>query len=156
MGLTQDILREPVASVPISPGVMLDGSVRVRDAIAAMRNHQQGCVVVVDSHGRPEGKFTEHQIARLMTQRPGFLNEPVRSFIREAWSQMRQSESIANLIHKLQTYRQRHVIVVDDDGRAIGVVGQKGLMEYLTEQFPRLVKVQQMETKVAMEAREGA
>jgi len=48
------------------------------------------------------------------------------------------------------------VVVVDNDGIPIGVVGQRGLMIYLTEKFPRLVKVQPMDSRVALDSREGA
>jgi len=156
MGLKQEILSQAVSTLPISPGVVLRADVPVRDAVVAMRQAKQGCVVVVDEKGRPEGKFTEHQMARLLIEEPDFLDKPVGKYIREYWAQIRRTEPIATLIHKLQTYRQRHVIVVDEDGKVLGVVGQKGLMVYLSEQFPRLVKVQSMDTKVAMNDKEGA
>lgn len=156
MGLKQEILNQAVSVLPISPGVVLAADVPVRDAVEAMREAKQGCVVVVDDKGRPEGKFTEHQMAKLLIEEPDFLDKPVGKYIREYWAQIRQTEPIATLIHKLQTYRQRHVIVVDDEGKVLGVVGQKGLMVYLADQFPRLVKVQTMGSKVAMSDREGA
>lgn len=156
MGLTQDIYNQPVSALPVTKPVTLAGSVSTREAIRRMLDERQGCVIVVDENGRAEGKFTEHQLARLLVERPGFLDEPVGQHIREYWAQIRHNEPIASVIHKLQTYRQRHVIVVDDEGVVTGVVGQKGLMEYLTEQFPRLVKVQMMGTRVAMDSREGA
>ena len=156
MGLTHDILSEAVTSLPIAKAVTMAGATPVGQAIAQMRDAKLGCAVVVDDAGRPEGKFTEHQLAKLLIEQPGFLNQPVGNFIRDYWAQIRHDEPVANLIHKLQTYRQRHVIVVDDDGIPIGVVGQRGLMIYLTEKFPRLVKVQPMDSRVSLESREGA
>lgn len=156
MGLRQNILEEPISSLRISPGVMVKPWTTVGETIRQMRERYEGCAVVIDEHGRPEGKFTEHQIAELLVSDPGFLSKPVSGFLRQFWARMRAGDSIAMLIHKLQDYRLRYVIVVDDEGKAIGVIGQKPLMEYIAEYFPRQVKVQNMEANVAMQAREGA
>ena len=45
---------------------------------------------------------------------------------------------------------------VDDAGRVTGLTGQKGLMEYVAERFPRQIKVQMMSSKLHMNTREGA
>ena len=156
MGLTQDLLSEPVSKLPVVSALTVSGSTLVSVVIAKMRDVRIGCAIVVDDHGRPDGKFTEHQLAKLLVDQPDFLNQPVGNFIRDYWAQIRHDEPIANLIHKLQTYCQRHVVVVDDDGKATGVVGQRGLMIYLSEKFPRLGKVQSMDSRVAIETREGA
>ena len=46
--------------------------------------------------------------------------------------------------------------VLDDEGRPVGLTGQKGVMEYIAEHFPRQGKVQLMESKLHMDHREGA
>lgn len=156
MGLRQNMLDEPISTLAVSPGVMVMPWTTVGETVRQMRQRGEGCAVVVDERGRPEGKFTEHQLAHLLIHKPGFLNQPVSNFLREFWARMRAGDSIAMLIHKLQDYRLRYVVVVDDDGKAIGVLGQRALMGYIAERFPREVKAQNMEARVAMEAREGA
>ena len=51
----------------------------------------------------------------------------------------------------------RHVTVVvtDDDGRVDALTGQKGLMEYVAEHFPKQVMVQRIGSPVIQD-REGA
>jgi hypothetical protein len=44
---------------------------------------------------------------------------------------------------------------VDRDGKPIGLTGQKGVIEFIVEHFPRQVKVQMMRSKLYMDAREG-
>ena len=156
MGLQQTLLSEPISSLPLAPGVMVPGETLVREAVAKMRETRQGCVVVVDDQGKPRGKFTEHHIPKLLANEPGFMNNPVSNYMRDSWACLRRGDPIATVIHKLQTYRQRFVVIVDDDGRAVGVTEQKGIMVYLSEQYAHLVKVQQMAGKLAIETREGA
>lgn len=156
MGLRDTMLHEPVSRLDIAPGILAPPDLPVREAMRLMRERDEGCVVVIDEQGQPQGKFTEHQLADLLANRPNSLDDEVRQHMRRAWAVMSQNDPIVTLIHKLQDYRLRWVIVVDDDGKAIGVIGQHALMAYLAERFPRAVKVQPMETNVAIEAREGA
>jgi len=156
MGLRDDLLNEPVSSLPFREPIRLPLTAPVRAAVAAMREGGEGCVVVTNDHGTPEGNFTEHQIAGLVARGGAFLDEPISRHIRDAWAKVRHSEPITNLIHKLQDYGLRYVTVVDDAGKAIGVLGQKALMDFISEYFPLQVKTQDMEAKVSLEKREGA
>lgn len=156
MGLRDDLSKEPVSKLAISPGVRFPPTAPVRAAVEALREKREGCVIVVNDHGRPEGKFTEHQLAGLIATRPGFLDEPISRHMRDAWAQVRLDEPIASLIHKLQDYRLRYIIVVDEEGKAQGVIGQRALMHFISEYFPHHVKTSRMSAKVSMDAREGA
>ncbi|MEX2212879.1 MAG: CBS domain-containing protein [Phycisphaeraceae bacterium] len=157
MGLREEFLHEPVSELKIMPGVVLPTTATVRQAIDQMRKAQQGCVIVVNDKGIPEGKFTEHQLAGLICDdRPSFMEKKIGHFVRDAWARMSHRDPIATLIHRLLTYGLRHVIVVDDEGKPLGVVGQRAIMEYIADYFPRAVKVQETDAKVAIENREGA
>ncbi len=156
MGLRDDLSNEPISRLTISPGVRFPATAPVRAAVAALREEKQGCAIVIDSQGRPEGKFTEHQLAGLLARGVGFLDEPISRHMKDAWAQVRLSEPITSLIHKLQDYRLRYVIVVDEEGRAAGVIGQRSLMEYIGDNFPQQVRTSEMDAKVSMDAREGA
>ncbi len=156
MGLQNDMLTRQVSELPIQPGILVSPDTTVGEAIRRMREHEQGSVIVVDNHGKPEGRFSEHQIANLIVNRPGFRNEPVSEHIREYWGCVALTDPIVSVTHKLQTYHQRFVVVVNEEGRAVGVVGQRGLMEYIAEHFPYEVKAQSMDAAVAINNREGA
>lgn len=156
MGLHNDMLTRQVKELPLQPGVLVAPDTTVGEAIRRMRYHNQGCVIVVDNHGKPEGRFSEHQIANLIVNHPGFRNKPVSDHIREYWGCVSLTDAIVTVAHKLQTYHQRFVVVVDEEGKAVGVVGQRGLMEFIADHFPYEVKAQSMDAAVAIDHREGA
>jgi hypothetical protein len=56
----------------------------------------------------------------------------------------------------MQTKNLRFVVVTDEDGKAIALTGQKGLMEYVAEHFPQQVMVQRVGVKPYSSQREGA
>ncbi len=50
----------------------------------------------------------------------------------------------------------RMLCVVDEQGRVVGLTGQRGLMEYVAEHFPGEVMVQRIGQPSYMSDREGA
>ncbi len=50
----------------------------------------------------------------------------------------------------------RFLCVVDEDRRVVGLTGQKGLMEYVADHFPRQVMVQRIGCTPFLATREGA
>jgi len=156
MGLRQDILNEPVSRLEWRELIAMTPTETVRQAIGRMRERKVGCVVVVDAEGRPLGKFTERLLIKLLLTGADKLDEPVSNCMAAAWGVIQQTDSIATAIEVMQAKSLRFLIVVDEHGKAVGLTGQRGLMEYIVEHFPRQVKVRTMESKLYMDQREGA
>ncbi len=157
MGLREDITHETIADLHLRPILTAKPDVSVRQAIQMMRDEKLGCVYVIDDDGRPLGKFNERQVLRLVHS-CGSLDEPVGNYIVNVPSEglLKLSDPISKLMNVMSTARLRFVCVVDDEGKVKALTGQRGLMEYITEHFPRLVKVQMMASKLHMNEREGA
>ncbi len=157
MGLREDITHETVADMPLRPALTVTPDTTVAQAVRLMRDNALGCVFVVDSELRPTGKFTERHLVKLICGCVP-LEEPVVKHmvaIPEAGS-VRMSDSVSKVLANMRQARLRFVCVVDESGRVAGMTGQKGLMEYFAERFPRLVKVQKMTSKLHLNTREGA
>ena len=157
MGLREDIIHETVAELPLRPALTVTPEVTIAQAIKLMREDKLGCVFVVDAQGRPVGKFTERQVVKLLCACVP-LDEPVTKHmvVIPAESCVRKTDPVQKVLEAMRQTRLRFICVVDDDGRVKAMTGQKGLMEYITERFPRQIKVQMMESKLHMNAREGA
>ncbi len=156
MGLRQNILTDPVSELDLRKVVTVKTETPVRQAAALMREHQLGCVIVVDSHGKPVGKFTERKIIRLMVDDPTQMDQPVKNFMIPSADPVRDTDSIAAMVSKMQVGNLRFLCVVDAQNKAVALSGQKGLMEYIADHFPRQIKVQRMKSKIFLDEREGA
>lgn len=156
MGLYDDITREPISVLPLRELNAVQPDSSCRDAVALMRKKRLGFVLILDDQGRPAGMFTERQLIRLLLDDPKGLDEPVGSHMSKESRTLKHDAPIAKLIEKLQSLEWRFVCVVDGQGKAVGVTGQRGLMEYIADHFPRQVKVQEMDSKLYMDQREGA
>ena len=156
MGLREDMRNEPVAALDLREVITVSRSTRVSEAIALMRQQRLGCVVIVDDENRPLGKFTERLLIDLLLKHPDGLEQPVSGHMAAAWGTVQLDDPIAMVIDMMQAKALRFIVVLDDDGHAVGLTGQKGLMRYVAEHFPRQIKVQRMRSKVGMDQREGA
>lgn len=156
MGLRQNILTDPVSELDVRQAVTVKQDTTARQAIALMRQHQLGCVIVVDGHGRAVGKFTERLVIRMLLEDPSKLDQPMRNLKIHAADPIRDTDSIASMISKMQVGNLRFLCVVDAHNKPVALSGQKGLMEYIAEHFPRQIKVQRMRSKIFLDEREGA
>lgn len=155
MGLKQNIATESVGQLDIRKPVLCGPNDSVRDAVNAMRTGNLGCVIVIDDDRRPLGMFTESMLVQLLVRDPSALGEPVSKHMAEQCPIASQSDRISFVLEAMETKNVRFIGVVDDDGRVVGLTGQKGLMEYIAEHFPQQVMVQRVGSPPPKE-REGA
>ena len=156
MGLREDILTDTVAELVLRKVIKVQKHDTISHAVSLMQEHRLGCVVVVDDEDRPLGKFTEKILLSLLLKNAKALDQHVGDHMVAAYGVVEKTDPISKVLDAMQSKELRFVIVTDDDGRAIGLTGQKGMMEYITEHFPRQIKSQMMESKLFMDQREGA
>ncbi len=121
-----------------------------------MHDKRLGYVVILDQAGVYLGMFTERMLIRLLLDNPRSLNDPVMRHMAGRSSRVRRDEPIAKVIEMMLSQDCRFVCVVDEQGRPVGVTGQRGVMEYIAEHLPRQVKVQRMSSEFFSDQREGA
>ncbi len=155
MGLRRNILNEPVSELELRELIAVNPETPVREALKKMRDKQLGCVVVIDDQGRPLGKFTERLLVKLLLEHPGSLDQPVSKHMSSTWDAVKKSEPIAKVIDAMQSQKLRFIVVLDDQGKAVAITGQKGVMEYIADHFPRQIKVQRMSSDYFTDQREG-
>lgn len=157
MGLREFITHETVADLHLRPALTATAEVSVRQAIQLMRDDNLGCVFVVDDQGRPLGKFNERQVLKLVRGCVS-LDEPVGNHIVQLPEAgiVHMDTPVDKALYGMSQSRLRFMCVVDDAGKVIALTGQRGLMEYVVEHFPRQIKVQMMASKLHIDTREGA
>lgn len=156
MGLQQNILHDTVADIELRELIAVSRNTSVRAAMGLMKQKKLGCVIVVDAKGRPIGKFTERRLLKLLLKNADQLDDPIHKHMYDTGDPVRRDATVSQMLRVMESRGLRFVCVVDEQGKAVALTGQKGLMEYIADHFPRQVKVQLMESKVYMSDREGA
>lgn len=156
MGLYENIRSEPVSRLALREPVVVSPEATIRDAVGQMRQHNLGCAIVVDNERRPIGLFAESKLTQLLSETPQAIYDLILDHVDKQWPTVSQSDPISCVLSALEFANIRFLIVVDDQGRLAGLTGQKGLMEYVAEHFPRQVVVQRIGGKPYPAQREGA
>jgi CBS domain-containing protein len=157
MRLEENLRSECVSDLPLREAIVIKPDTAVAAAIELMREKQLGCAIVVDAEGTPLGTFTERTVIDLLLQQPANFNKMiVGDHLDAEWFSVRQTDPICVVLEMIQQRSVRFVCVFDDDGKPVGLTGQKGLSEYVAEHFPRQVMVQRVGVRPGMETREGA
>lgn len=156
MGLRQNILTDPVSELNLRKVITVKADATVREAAAQMREGRLGCVVVMSPEGKPLGIFTERKIIKLLLEGTEKLNDSVSDHLITTAGPMPDNAPIGDMVTKMQSDNLRFLAVENPKEKIVSISGQKGLMEYIAEHFPRQIKVQRMNSKMFMDEREGA
>ncbi len=121
----------------------------VSEAVRILRREQISCVVVLDGFV-PKGMFTERDILRSTVQHGnGFLGRPISEVMSTPLVTVTRDTFVYEAYNLLASNQLRHLVVVDDKGRAIGVVTESNLVEHLgLEHFLEIKKIFQIMTKM--------
>jgi len=131
--LDQRMIREPIRLLAPRRPVTLPPSATVGDAIDTMREHRIGCVLVADND-RLLGIITERDL--LLKVGAGQLGLPVREFMTPDPEVLRPDDPIVYALNKMSVGGFRHVPLVDDERRPVGIVSVKDIIDYIVDFFP--------------------
>ncbi|TVP77268.1 MAG: KpsF/GutQ family sugar-phosphate isomerase [Gemmatimonadales bacterium] len=93
---------------------------RVKDLIVPL-GHLRGTVPVVDGEHRVVGVVTTGDLARLMDQRPDFLDLPVTEVMTRSPRITRPDRLAGAVLHDMEEHGIMALPVVDEDGRLLGM-----------------------------------
>ncbi len=156
MGFREVLEHETVGELPLREAIEVRSGTVLRAAVAVMRSRSLGCAVLVDSSGVPSGIFTEHSLMNALMQDASLDDRPVIEFADPKFLSVTLSEPIAHVWDAIHGDGLRFVCVTDDNGKLIGITGQRGISEYISECFPQQVAVQRLGSTPWMQQREGA
>mgnify|MGYP001826963767 FL=1 len=156
MTFRDDLNQDTVSSLQLREAIVVQPETSVSEAVALMRAKALGCAVIVDRRGAPQGFFTEQCLLVAILQHASLDDPPVSSFVDPDFVTVQSSEPISRVWEAVRSRGTRFICVTDNDGKIIGVTGQRGLAEYVAEYFPQQVSVQRVGSTPWMQNREGA
>jgi CBS domain-containing protein len=110
----------------------------VGDAVRLMRDHRVGCVLVCRDD-RLVGVFTERDLMRRVLAAGLPLSTTVAECMTADPVVVGPKEPIGVAVRRMEEGGYRHLPVVDEIGRPLGVLSVKRIVHYLAEHFPATV-----------------
>ena len=129
------ILATPISELMARHPLIVDADTNVVDAVDAMNAHHIGCVLVRKS-GKLVGIFTERDLMRRVIFQEGNRTWKVDSVMTSDPATLPPNASIAFALNKMSVDGYRHIPVVDEEGKPIGVISIKDIVALLVEAFP--------------------
>ena len=136
MPLYENMQSQLVSRLSLREPISATGDTPLREAILRMRKGKLGCTIVVDDDQRPIGMFTESMLTQLLTHTSAAVDDPLDKHMADRWPWVKLNDPIVDVLDAMQTKNVRFLCVVDQDGRLVGLTGQKSFMEFVADHFP--------------------
>jgi CBS domain-containing protein len=128
-------LTRPLLGLSPAAAVTVERDASLADAIALLKGRNVGCVLVT-SHDELVGIFTERDVLYRVA---GLIEDlavvPVESLMTPQPTSLRPSDPISHALHLMALHGFRHVPLVDEDGRPVGIVSLRDIMRFMEEQL---------------------
>jgi CBS domain-containing protein len=155
MDLARNLKIESVSRLHPTPPLQVGPSQTVAQAVALMRKEGVGCVLVCE-HERVIGIFTERDLLRRVLAGGQPLTTPVSECMTADPVVVHPKEPIGAAVRRMEEGGYRHLPVVDEAGRPVGVLSVKRIVHYLVEHFPGTVYNLPPDPGAVHQEREGA
>jgi CBS domain-containing protein len=132
------VLETPVSDLMARDPIVVDADATVVTAVHAMNEHRTGCVLV-ERDGKLVGIFTERDALRRVIFHEGNRDWAVKSVMTPDPQTLPPHASVAFALNKMSVDGYRHIPIVDDEGKAIGVLSIKDIVNFVVEFFPESV-----------------
>jgi CBS domain-containing protein len=138
MDLARNLKIDSVSRLQPTPPRQVLPTQTVAEAVALMRRESVGCLLVVKDQ-RVVGIFTERDLMRrvLAVGKPFTLT--VATCMTPNPVTVHPKDSIGAAVKRMEEGGYRHLPVVDEAHRPVGVLSVKRIVHYLVEHFPATV-----------------
>lgn len=155
MDLSRNLKVESVSRLHPTPPRAIAPTRSVADAVELMRREEVGCLLVC-AEERLIGIFTERDLLRrvLAAQKP--LTMLVGDCMTPNPVTVHSKDPIGLAVRRMEEGGYRHLPVVDEHSRPVGVLSVKRIVHYLVEHFPGTVYNLPPEPGMVQQEREGA
>lgn len=107
--------------------VCVRGETKVLEAVIEMKNKRAGAAVITDECGKLEGIFTHGDFVRHFPVTPDIGDRRLEELMTRGPVTIRDDKLAVEVLHVLEKHRIDDVVVVDEEGRAVGVVDSQDL-----------------------------
>ena len=129
------LLTTPLSELTLRTPMLIDADATVVHAVNAMNENRTGCMLVQRA-GKLVGILTERDILTRVVFRNNDRTLSVEGVMTKDPETLEVSATIAYALNKMSVGGYRHIPLVDRDGKPVGVVSVRDLVDFMVELFP--------------------
>ncbi len=118
-----------VEDIMVSPPVTVSRNTSIQEAARIMYEKRIGSVLVVDDDGRLIGIVTERDIVFACSQGWDSSRHAVWEIMTENPVTVKPSDNVVTAMEKMRELGIRHLPVVDEEGRPVGMISFRDVMD---------------------------
>ncbi len=122
----------------------LEADATIAQAMDKLSEKRSGAILICNPDETLLGIFTERDALRLMT--PGSTGSSetdwtasIQTVMSKTPETVKASESVGSAIQKMSRGGYRHLPILAEDGKPVGIAAVKGLVHYLVDHFPATI-----------------
>jgi CBS domain-containing protein len=138
MELARNFKVECISRLHPTPPRSIGPNQSVAEAVALMRQYEVGCLVVMKDE-RVVGIFTERDLMRRVLAAGLPLTTPVSACMTPDPVFVDEKESIRAAVRRMEEGGYRHLPVIGETGKPVGILSVKRIVHYLVEHFPATI-----------------
>ena len=155
MDLAKTLKIDSVSRLHLSPPLHISPEQTVGEAVRLLREEKVGCLLVCEGE-KILGILTERDLLRRVLALGKPLTLPVAECMTANPEVVHRKEPIGAAVRRMEEGGYRHLPVVDEAGRPLGVLSVKRIVHYLVEHFPATIYNLPPDPDVIPHEREGA
>ena len=138
--MVEDIFQtDPISALGLESPVSIGNDASVGEALAAVQRHGMGYVLVVDAAARPAGMMSEREVLMKIVARDVKYDENVDKYMSPIDQTLTSRDPIAVAVQIMSEGGERNIPIVDQEGKAVGVLRTLDIIHFLAEAFPAQV-----------------
>ena len=137
MSVAKDLHTSRIAHLDISSHVVVRAEATVAEVLDLMRENKAGAVLIGDDDNMLAGIFTERDALMKVVEDPATWTRSITEFMTTAPQTVSLYETVGDALHMMNAGHYRNAPVHDTDGRIVGNVDHRMMIQFLTDRFPR-------------------
>ena len=109
---------------------ILPASTEIKAALFAMTQARTGLAIAVDPSGKLKGVFSDGDLRRHLEQHGDLLQQPLQAFLTHNPVTVQEDDLAVDVLSQFETHQIDDLVVVDQDGRPVGVVDIQDLPKF--------------------------
>jgi CBS domain-containing protein len=135
--LLHDTLEMPLGDVPRRELLTVSPTTPIGEVIRDMNDRSIGCALIVDD-GKLVGIFTERDVLRKVVAAQNDIRSfPVCEVMTARPDVLPAEATVAFALNRMSVEGYRHIPLVDEDGKPVGVVGMRDIINWIVELRPQ-------------------
>jgi CBS domain-containing protein len=135
--MIEELATTPVSTLARPDPLSVGPETKLGKVVEMMQEHKRGAVVIHDAEGKLAGIFTERDLMlRVDVTSAAWRDQPISSAMTDTPRTLLPRASLAKAIRLMTRGVFRHVPIVDEERRCVGMLSIRAILQYITEHYP--------------------